>query len=189
MNAPAMRDRRRRPSVQAEEERAWVAFYQRAGRHPEIAAEVLTQLDLDPEMKREHLALYLCCRETLRLQAARSHRDQRIGAAVRWILGGVFQRLPESIGRMFSRVGDVAMASIPLQPHPRQAEPAIAKVRRLTGDPAMRAARAAYKASPAGTPTTDAGAEPVAMTMATAATQRAETAEKVALRPQVRVAN
>ncbi len=148
MTAPPFRARPRRISVQAEEERAWVAFYQRAGKHPEIAAEVLAQLDLDPEMKREHLALYLCCREALRLQDIRAQRDQRIAATVRWMLGGVFVRLPRAVRRGIGRVGQIALACLPHQGQP-QAEPAMSKVRRLAADPAVRAARAAFKAPPA----------------------------------------
>ena len=53
------RPRPRRASLESEEERTWVNFYQRVGRDPAIAGEVLAQLESDPEMKRSHLALYL----------------------------------------------------------------------------------------------------------------------------------
>ncbi len=85
MTVHTFRSRPPRPSVQSEEERAWVSFYQRARHNPAIAAEVLTQLDLDPEMKREHLALYLCCRESLRLHEERAARDARVVACLRWL--------------------------------------------------------------------------------------------------------
>ena len=83
MNVNASRARPRRNAIGIEEERAWVSFYRRAGKDPVIAAEVLAQLDADPEMKREHLALYLCCCESLRLQQAREARNQRFGGFVR----------------------------------------------------------------------------------------------------------
>ena len=51
------RPRPRRSGIESEEERAWVGFYQRVGRDPAIATEVMAQLESDPEMKRTHLAL------------------------------------------------------------------------------------------------------------------------------------
>ncbi|HVR54935.1 MAG: hypothetical protein DI587_03635 [Variovorax paradoxus] len=170
MTFAALRARPRRISVLAEEERAWVSFYQRAGHQPAIAAEVLAQLDLDPEMKREHLALYLCCRETLRQQEARALRDERIGAAVRWLVAGIFVRLPQAIRRAFGRGGDVALACL----LPPQAEPAATKVRRLATDPAVRAARAAFKAT--------ASASAVAPAAVTAVASTADTAPAPAVR-------
>lgn len=141
MTVHTFRSRPPRPSVQSEEERAWVSFYQRARHNPAIAAEVLTQLDLDPEMKREHLALYLCCRESLRLHEARVARDQRIGHAVRWLVDAVTVRSFAAVRRVFGRTSDVAMACLPRGAE----EPAQAQVRRLAGDPAIRAARATFR--------------------------------------------
>jgi hypothetical protein len=143
MTGHAFRSRSHAPSVLAEEERAWVSFYQRAGQDPAIAAEVLTQLDLDPEMKREHLALYLCCREALRVHEARAARDQRIGLVVRAVASAVFVRLPKAARRGLGRMVDLVLACLP---GPRQqVEPAATKVRRLAADPSVRAARTAFK--------------------------------------------
>ena len=86
MSQSASRPKPRRSAIGTEEEKAWVSFYRRASKDPAIAAEVLAQLDADPEMKREHLALYLCCRESLRVQQARDARNQRIGQFVRWLM-------------------------------------------------------------------------------------------------------
>ena len=44
--------RPRRSGIKYEEERAWVGFYQRVGRDPAIATEVMAQIESDPEMKR-----------------------------------------------------------------------------------------------------------------------------------------
>ena len=141
MTVHTFRSRPPRPSVQSEEERAWVSFYQRARHNPAIAAEVLTQLDLDPEMKREHLALYLCCRESLRLHEARVARDQRIGRSVRWLVDAVTVQSLAAVRRVFGRTSDVAMACLPGGAD----EPAQAQLRRLAADPAIRAARASFR--------------------------------------------
>lgn len=141
MTVHTFRSRPPRPSVQSEEERAWVSFYQRARHNPAIAAEVLAQLDLDPEMKREHLALYLCCRESLRLHEARVARDQRIGRSVRWLVHAVTVRSFAAVRRVFGRTTDVALACLPGGAE----EPAQAQVRRLAADPAIRAARTAFR--------------------------------------------
>ncbi|EER62136.1 conserved hypothetical protein [Acidovorax delafieldii 2AN] len=142
MNLTAARPRPKRGAIGMEEERAWVSFYRRAGKDPVIAAEVLAQLDSDPEMKREHLALYLCCRESLRLHQAREARNQRFGRFVRWLLGGLFVRFPANARRALGHGGDLAAACLPDE----IAEPATAQIQRLAKSPKVRAARAAFKA-------------------------------------------
>src|SRR6218665_137611 len=77
------RPRPRRSGIEAEEERAWVEFYQRVRSDAVLAAEVLAQLDKDAEMKRSHLALYLSCKESLRRGKAGAARNKRIGYFVR----------------------------------------------------------------------------------------------------------
>lgn len=152
MNLQTPRARPRRTSVATEEDRAWVSFYQRVRTDAALAAEVLMQLESDVEMRREHLALYLCCRESLRLRTAREERNRRIGRFVRGLLGGLFVRLPKALRQAMGRGGDIAVACLPETP----AEPATAKVRRLAADPKVRAAREAFKATPAsGTPASD----------------------------------
>ena len=141
MTVNASRARPRRTAISVEEERAWVSFYQRARRDPAIAAEVLQQLDADGEMKREHLALYLCCRESLRLHKAREARNQRIGQFVRWLLRGFFVHAPSATRRAIGRGGDIAVACLPEV----SAEPATAQVEQLASDPRVRAARKAFK--------------------------------------------
>ncbi|HCE27558.1 MAG TPA: hypothetical protein DET46_01035 [Comamonadaceae bacterium] len=142
MTVNASRAKPRRSAIGIEEERAWVSFYRRAGKDPAIAAEVLAQLDSDPEMKREHLALYLCCRESLRLRQAREARNQRFGRFVRWLLGGLFIRFPVNVRRALGRGSDLAAACLPEE----HSEPATAQIQRLGKSPKVRAARAAFKA-------------------------------------------
>jgi hypothetical protein len=105
MSLEKPRPRPRRSGIESEEERAWVGFYKRVGRDPAIATEVMAQLESDPEMKRTHLALYLCCKESLRRHKARQARNKRIGQFVRG-LGHAF-----SCGRCSGCVRGCAMAA------------------------------------------------------------------------------
>lgn len=149
MTVHAPRAKPRRSAIGIEEERAWVSFYRRAGKDPAIAAEVLAQLDADAEMKREHLALYLCCREALRLQQVREAQHQRIGQFVRWVFGGLFVRAPKGTSRAIGRARDLAVACLP----EASGEPASSQVQRIVKSPKVRASRAAFQAtSPAGAP-------------------------------------
>ena len=61
---------------------AWAALYGRSQR-TDVAAAVIAELDADPVMKRQHLALYLGCRETLRAHKARVRRAKRMARALR----------------------------------------------------------------------------------------------------------
>ncbi|GAO27460.1 hypothetical protein ALISP_7280 [Alicycliphilus sp. B1] len=149
MSQSASRPKPRRSAIGTEEEKAWVSFYRRAGKDPAIAAEVLAQLDADPEMKREHLALYLCCRESLRVQQARDARNQRIGQFVRWLMDALLVRLPSAAARSLGHGSDVAVACLP----ENASEPAQAQVRRLSKDPKVRSARTAFKAPTTKLPT------------------------------------
>ncbi|WP_312563256.1 hypothetical protein [Diaphorobacter sp.] len=167
MTLNATRIRPKRNAIGLEEERAWVSFYRRAGKDPAIAAEVAAQLEADIEMKREHLALYLCCRESLRLHQAREVRNQRFGQFVRWLLSGLFVRLPANARRAIGRGSDLAAACLP----ETGAEPAAAQVQRLSKSPKVRAARAAFQAPPAAAETP---AQPAAVKVMDAAPRAAQ---------------
>lgn len=144
--------RARRVSVASEEERAWVTFYKRVGYDVAIATEVLTQLEADPEMKRAHLALYLCCKESLRLHKARLTRNKRIGQFVRWLCHGLFVRPTQALLRAGRRSGDLAVECLPAT----VTEPAAHQVRQLTREPEF--AHAASQFDPSATPGSEAAA-------------------------------
>jgi hypothetical protein len=118
------RPRAKRFGVEFEEERAWITFYRRVGHDVTIATEVLNQLETDPEMKRTHLALYLCCKESLRSHKARQARNKRIGQFVRWLCSGLFA----APVRLLRRGGDMALECLPETAR----EPAAPQVHRLT---------------------------------------------------------
>ena len=111
MSLEKSHSRHRRSGIEFEEERAWVGFYQRVSRDPAIATEVMIQLESDPEMKRTHLALYLCCKESLRVHKARVARNKRIGQFVRGICHGLFVAPAQALRRALHLGGDLAVES------------------------------------------------------------------------------
>ncbi len=137
--------RHRRSNLEHEEEKAWIGFYKRVGNDLALATEVLAQLDSDPEIKRSHLALYLCCRESLRAHKARQARNQRIGQFVRSLCNGLAARLfvqwPQALRRNLHRGGDIAVACLP----EIGKEPAKARARELIQEPAFAKAQAEFR--------------------------------------------
>ena len=140
MSVEKSRSRPRRTSLESEEERAWVGFYQRVGRNPAIAGEVLVQLESDPEMKRSHLALYLCCKESLRQHKARQARNKRTGQFVRWLCIELFLRPLHSLQKMCSQSSDLAVECLPEVGK----NPATTQVRRLIRKSPFATAQTAF---------------------------------------------
>ena len=133
--------RHRCSGVESEEERAWVSFYRRVSRDPAIATEVMIQLESDSEMKRTHLALYLCCKESLRQHKIRQARHKRIGQFVRWLCHSLFVRPWHSLQKGLRHGSDIAVECLP----EAVKEPAVAQVRRLARDNEFSAARTAFE--------------------------------------------
>lgn len=99
--------------VNAEEKKAWAAFYARVGRDPLLAAELIKQLDRDPELKRAHLALYLSSKEALRAHQQRHARNQRIACAIRWLLQRLIALPARWLANGAHRGTDIALATLP----------------------------------------------------------------------------
>jgi len=83
----------RRHGISHEEEKLWIGFYQRVHRDPALASELLALMRADAIMRREHLALYLCCRESLRVAHQRQRRDQHIARLLDRALLGPWRAL------------------------------------------------------------------------------------------------
>ena len=141
MSPEITKPRRKRAGIEHEEERAWVGFYRRVRSDAAIAAEVMAQLDADPEMKRAHLALYLCCKQSLRADKARQQRNRRIGAFVRWLCHGVFVVPAIAFQRAMRGGGHLAVECLPVA----SGEPAVPKVRKLAREPEFAAAQTAFQ--------------------------------------------
>lgn len=134
------RPRPKRCGVEFEEERAWVSFYRRVRADVAIATEVLAQLEADLESKRAHLALYLCCKESLRMHKLRNARNKRIGLFVRWLCHGAFIVPMQGLRRGLRLSSDIAVECLP----ELRKEPAVPQVRRLASDPAFATAAAGF---------------------------------------------
>ncbi len=123
------RPRVRRSGVPLEEEKAWISFYRRVG-NPDIAAEVMHQLESDPEMKRLHLALYLRCKESLRAQKTRQARNKRIGQFVRMLFHALLVAPMIAIQKLLRQSGAIAVECLPEV----RKEPAARQVKHLARD-------------------------------------------------------
>jgi hypothetical protein len=133
--------RARRCGIEFEEERAWIGFYHRVGRDAAIAAEIMAQLEADADMKRTHLALYLCCKESLRVHKARQARHKRIGQFVRHLAQAIFVRPLLGLRTRLRRGGDIAVECLP----DISREPAVQQVRRLAQVAEFATAQAAFE--------------------------------------------
>lgn len=133
------RSRSRRSGVDGEEEKAWIGFYRRVG-NPAIAAEVMQQLESDPEMKRTHLALYLRCKEALRTQKARQARHKRIGQFVRMLFSIMFVAPVIAIQKALRQSGDIAVECLPEV----RKEPAARQVKGLAQETEFAQARSEF---------------------------------------------
>ena len=164
MSLEKSHSRAKRTGIEYEEERAWVSFYKRVGNDLALATEVLSQLESDPEIKRSHLALYLCCKESLRIHKARQIRNKRIGQFVRWFASGLFTRLfvqwPQALQRSLRHGGDIAVECLPdIDKHVGK-EPALAKAGHLTQEPRYATAQADFRhqrSAPAAEPAASSG--------------------------------
>lgn len=133
------RPRSKRSGVGYEEEKAWVGFYRRVG-NPAIATEVMHQLESDPEMKRAHLALYLRCKESLRMQKVRQARNKRVGQFVRMLCSAVFVAPALAIRKLLRQGGDIAVECLPEVVK----EPAARRVRQLSTEPEFAQAQSEF---------------------------------------------
>ena len=135
--------RKRRAGVDHVEEKAWIGFYRRVG-DPVIAAEIVRELQLDLEMKRAHLALYLRCKESLRADKARVARNKRIGQFVRTLCSTFFVAPVQAVLRMMRQSTAVAIECLP----ETNAEPAAQQVRKLTSEAEFVQEQSTFVAAP-----------------------------------------
>lgn len=152
----------------ADEDKAWSDLY-RSIKDPAAAAEVVEHLESDEQTLRQHTALYLRSRETLRRERARVARNQRIGQVIR-VAFAALGSLLAGARRVARNGGDVALEVLA----PERAEPVdAARATKTRVEPAIRRARELAKtkefapippevaaaATPAGTPAAAADAE------------------------------
>ena len=129
MSMQATSPRGRYRAVEIEEMRAWVRFYRQAG-DPAMAAEILALLDTDGVARREHMALYLLCRESLRAHQARTERNRRVGHFVRLACATLFVAPVRALRRAMSRSAGLVVECLP----ETRVEPAVRKLRQLDAE-------------------------------------------------------
>ena len=130
-----------RSALRKEEERVWVGFYQRVGRDPAMAADVMAQLEADPLMKRQHLGLYLRCKAAQRRHKERQARHKRVGLWLRSSLRTVLLGPVLALEQFLASGWNLLLASLPAP----KAEPANSQARRLARQPGFSAARASFE--------------------------------------------
>ena len=137
----------------ADEDHAWSLLYATIGQ-PSTAEEVVKHLDADLPSKRDHLALYIRARTTLRAHKAAEARRQRIGAFVRRALAAMtllpLQRLRAALA-YGAHMAVEALPPIRHQPQPR--EPAAARAAALRADPDFAQASGRFDAGADGAAT------------------------------------
>lgn len=94
------------------EDFAWEALY-RSAHDSATAAEVVAFLAADAEARRTHLALYLRCRQTVRVTKVRRIRIRRIAALLRRLIQVVIGAPLAAIGRVLRGGSDVAIERMP----------------------------------------------------------------------------
>lgn len=135
---------RNRVRIGGEEEKAWRGFYRDAG-NPDVAEEIIKELNADEEMKRAHLALYMSCKQTLRINKSRQARNRRIGQFVRWLAGKLCVAPWRFIFGWMRRGRDVAVECLPEV----RKEPAEHKVEHLGKEGEFAQAKATFDATEA----------------------------------------
>jgi hypothetical protein len=146
--------RSRRFGVDFEEEKVWISFYRGVG-NPAIAVEVMNQLDIDEEMKRRHLALYLRCKESLRMQKSRQARNKRIGQFVRMVCHAVLVVPFATILKWLRLSRDLGVECLPEV----RKEPAVRQVGHLSKEAEFAQAQSSFD-DQAAPPAKAANAEP-----------------------------
>ena len=126
--------------IEREEERAWLGFYRSVRSDMFVATEVIAELEAHPQMKQRHLALYLCCKQSLRVHKDRQQRGRRIGQFVRQLCHGVFVVPIRALTTGTRLGGRLAVECLPELTR----EPAVRKIGKLTAEKEFAAAQAAF---------------------------------------------
>jgi hypothetical protein len=131
----------------AEEDRAWSQLYA-AIYQASAAEEVVKQLDADSQSKRNHLALYIRAKTTLREQKVAADRNKRIAAFVRQVVTFLVVTPVRVLRQILSFVVGVGAEIFP----PVRREPARARTAALKNDPDFARAKDRFGSSADGAP-------------------------------------
>lgn len=126
----------------ADEDRAWSQLYA-AIYQSSAAEEVVKQLDADLQAKRNHLALYIRAKTTLREQKAAVDRNKRIAAFVRQVVTLLVMTPVRVLRQILSFAAGVGAEIFP----PVRREPARARTTALKNDPDFARAKSRFSSS------------------------------------------
>ena len=119
----------------ADEDRAWAAVYAAINK-PSTSEEVIRQLDADPQSKRDHLALYIMAKATLRQRKLTHARVRGVATIARLTLHVVIVAPARLIAGEYTMIRDSLLAALPAI-HP---EPAAVRASLSRSEPASSAA-------------------------------------------------
>jgi hypothetical protein len=108
-----------------EEERVWIGFYRRVG-DPEVASDLIEQMEADSEVKARHLGLYLRCKQSLRHEKARRAKAKAIARAVETLLKLLVMAPVARLVSLWNFFGAVCLNWLP-----ETSEPAAKQMRKI----------------------------------------------------------
>ena len=108
-----------------EEERVWSGFYRTVG-DPEVASDLIEQMEADSEVKAQPLGLYLRCKQSLRREKARRARAKAIAHAVEALLRFLVVAPAARMVGLWNFIGAICMHWLP-EPE----EPAARQMRKI----------------------------------------------------------
>ena len=127
----------------AEEDRAWASVYA-AINSPSTSEEVIRQLDGDPQSKRDHLALYIMAKSTLRQKKLNQARVRRVATIARLTLNVVIVAPARLIAGEYALIRDGLLAALPAV----QPDPAAVRASMSRSEPASSAANDLFSMAP-----------------------------------------
>jgi len=108
-----------------EEERVWTGFYRKVG-DPEVASDLIEQMEADSEVKAQHLGLYLRCKQSLRREKARRARAKAIAHAVEALLRFLVIAPAGYLVGLWNFIGAICLNWLP-----ESSEPAAKQMRKI----------------------------------------------------------
>ena len=108
-----------------EEERVWIGLY-RSVADPEVASDLIEQIEADSEVKARHLGLYLRCKQSLRREKARRARAKAVAQAVKALLRFLVMAPIERLIGLANFIGAICLNWLP-----ESSEPAAKQMRKI----------------------------------------------------------
>ncbi len=133
-----------RAYLPTDEERAWTKVYDAVDREPATAWEVVKQLESDPQIKQDRLALLILAKQTVRRHEVEEDRRQRTAAFIRHAIAAAFTGPFRLIRDAFSSGANLAVeVAVP----PSKKAPAGSRALALQREPDFAVPKSRFKNS------------------------------------------